>query len=80
MLQIGFRDFNVIPENIIEADFQGGDAGAAALAGFDVCDVLFAVLAQVAEFIQFGIIAGPDSHTVAHLQRRGVRQGIDDGP
>ena len=53
-VQIGAGDFDVVAEDVVEADLQRGDAGALALAGFDLGDVLVAVLAEVAELVELG--------------------------
>ena len=68
-VQIGLRDFDVIAEDTVEADFQRRDAGAFALAGFDLGQQLFAVLAQAAEFVELRIVAGPDQPTLAEKHR-----------
>ena len=39
-LQIGFRDLDVVAEDVIEADLERLDAGAGAFARFDLGDVL----------------------------------------
>ena len=58
--QIGLGNFDVVAEDLVEADFQGVDAGAFALALFHGGDDLLAVLAEVAKFVEFGVIAGAD--------------------
>jgi len=51
---IGAGDFDVVAEDVVEAHLERSDAGALALAGFDLGNVSLAVLAEVAEFIEFG--------------------------
>ena len=52
---VGFGDLDVVAEDVVEADLERLDAGALALAGFDLGDVLPAVLAEVAQFVEFGV-------------------------
>jgi len=59
-MEIGPRDFDVVAEDLVEADFEGVDAGALALALFHGGDDLLAVFADIAEFVEFGVVAGPD--------------------
>jgi hypothetical protein len=58
--EIGFGNFDVVAEDLIEADFEGVDAGALAFALFHGGDDLLAVLAQIAEFVEFGMVPGAD--------------------
>ena len=51
---VGSGDFDVVAEDVVEAHLERRDAGALALAGFDLGDVLFAVLAEVAQFVELG--------------------------
>ncbi len=59
-MEIGLGNFDVVAENLIEADFEGIDAGALAFALFHGGDDLFAVFADIAKLIEFGVIAGAD--------------------
>src|SRR5579863_556367 len=56
-MQVGLRDFKVIPENRIELDLERGDAGAPTLALLDLRQHLLAVARQVAQFVQIAIYA-----------------------
>ena len=57
-MKIGAGNFDVIARDLVEADLQRGDAGAFAFALFHGSDDLFAVLAEVAEFVEFGVETG----------------------
>ncbi len=54
---MAFGNFDVIAEDLVEADFQGIDAGAFAFALFHGGDDLFAVLAEVTEVVELGVKA-----------------------
>ena len=54
-VQIGVGDFDVVAEDVIEADLERLDAGALPLARFDLRDVLAAVLAEIAQLVELGI-------------------------
>ncbi len=64
-MQVGFRDFNVIPKDLIEANLQRADVGAFTLALFHGGDNLFAVLAEVAKFIELGVVTAADHSRIA---------------
>ena len=51
VMQIRFRDLDVVAEHIVEANLQRLDARPRALAQFDLRDVLAAVAADVAQLI-----------------------------
>src|ERR1700674_795407 len=55
-MQVGFRNFNVVAKDLIEANLERPDTRAFALALFHSGDNLFAVLAEVAKFIQLGMV------------------------
>jgi len=74
-MQVWFRDFNVVAKDLIEANLQRGDSRAFALALFHRGDDLFAVLAQVAELIQLGVIARADHPGIGGQRRRLVGNG-----
>ena len=67
---VGFRDLDVIAEDVVEADFQRLDAGAGALARFDLGDILAAVMAEIAQFVQFGVEAGADGAAIGQIHWR----------
>ena len=73
-MQIGFGDFNVVTENVIESHLQRRDAGALALALLDLRDVLLAVAAEVAQLVQCRIDAGANHAAIGERQRRLVFQ------
>ena len=68
-MQIGFADFNVITKNRVEFDLERVDAGALALALFNLRDVLLAVAAQVAQFV--ALFVDPSLNHAAVTQRNG---------
>ena len=70
MRQIGFRDFNVVPEDLIEAHLQRADSGALSLPSLDPRDHLLARLAQVAELVEIGPVAAPDQAALGQQRRR----------
>src|SRR5579871_3231860 len=71
-MQVGFRDFDVVAKDVVETDFQRLYACACALASFNLSDVLPAVLAEIAEFIELRIVAGADRAPVADVNGRGI--------
>ena len=54
-VQVGARDLDVVAEDVVEPHLQRLDAGALPLARFDLRDVLPAVLAEVAQFVELGV-------------------------
>ena len=77
-VQVGAGDLDVVAEYIVEADLERGDAGALPLARFDLRDVLLAVLAQVAQFVEFRVVAGANRAAVGQVDRRLVGDGFQD--
>ena len=59
-MHVGLRNFDVVTKNLVEANFQGTDTGAFAFALFHASDDLFAVLAEVTKFVEFGMEARTD--------------------
>ena len=57
-------DFQVVAEDVIEADLEGADAGAGPLTRLDLGDVALAVAAQAAQLIEFSMVAGADDAAV----------------
>ena len=53
-MQVGFADFDVKAEDVVEADLERVDAGALALALLDLGDVVLAVAADVAQLVELG--------------------------
>ena len=74
-MQVGLGDFDVVAEDVVEADLERLDAGAGALAGFDLGDELAAVLAEVAQFVELGVVAGADGAAVGEVDGRLVGDG-----
>ena len=56
-MQIGLGNLDVVAENLVETDLERTDGGALALALFHGGDDLLAVLAEVAQLVEFGVIA-----------------------
>jgi len=74
-LEIGFRNFDVVAKDVIEADFERVDSGAFTLAFFHGGNDLLAVLAEVSEFVKFSVIAGADHAGVGGESGRIVGNG-----
>src|SRR6202030_2093712 len=53
-VQVGLGNFDVVAENVIEANLQRSDVGALALALFHGGDDLLAVLAEIAQLVELG--------------------------
>ena len=70
VVQIGFRNLQVVAEDRVELHLQRTYAGALALPLFDLRDVLLAVAAQVAQLVQRSINSAADHAAIAHRQRR----------
>ena len=75
-MQIGFGDFDVEAEHLVEANLERGDAGALAFALFHGGDDLAAVLAQVAQFVEFGVEAAANDAGIGGQRRRIVGEGF----
>src|SRR5260370_24187336 len=74
-MQVGFRDFNVVAKDLIEANLQRTDARAFALALLHGGDDLFAVLAEVAKFIELIMVTAADHAGIGGQGRRLVGDG-----
>ena len=74
-VRIRLRDFEIVAKDRVELYLQRCDSGALALALLDLCQELFAVAAQVAELVEFGLSSGLNYAAVAEGDR-GFR---DDG-
>ncbi len=59
-MQVRFGDLDVVPEDLVEADFERSDIGALPLALFHRGDDLLAVLAEIAQLVEFGVKAAAD--------------------
>ena len=77
-VQVGARDFDVVAEYVVEAHLERLDAGALALAGFDLGDVLAAVPAEVAQLVELGVEAGADGAAIGEVERRLIGDGFED--
>ena len=64
MLQVGLADLNVKAEDVVELDLERVDAGAFALALLDLRDVVLAVAADVAEFVELGVEPALDDSAI----------------
>src|SRR6266478_8237042 len=71
-MQVGLGNFNVVAENMVEADFKRSDVGALTLALFHGGDDLFAVLAKIAQLVEFGVKAGANDAGLGGQRRRFV--------
>ena len=78
-VQVRLRNLNVVTEDIVVADLQRSDSRALAFAGFDLGDVLPAVLAKVAEFVEFRVVPRANGCCVAEVYRRRIGQRGNDG-
>src|SRR5664279_1661647 len=70
-VQVRLRYLEVIAEDAVELDLQRTDAGTLAFALLDLCDVLLAVTAQVAKFVESRIDSGAD-YTAVNQRERGL--------
>src|ERR1035437_10089657 len=69
-VQVRLGDLEVIAEDAVELDLQRTDAGPLAFALLDLCDVLLAVTAQVAKFVESRIDPRADDTAVRQRKRR----------
>ena len=72
------RDLDVVAEDVVEAHLEGGDARALALAGLDLGDVLLAVLAEIAEVVEFGMVSGANRAAIRQVERRFIGDRPED--
>ena len=70
-VQIRFRDLDVVAEHAVVAHLQRVDAGARALAFFELGDHLLARAADATQVVELGVEAVADVAAVAH-QRTGL--------
>ena len=78
MLQVGLADLNVKAEDVVELDLERVDAGALALALLDLRDVVLAVAADVAEFVELGIESALDDAAIVEGDGRLGEDGALD--
>ncbi len=64
MLQVGLADLNVKAEDVVELDLERVDAGALAFALLDLRDVVLAVAADVAQFVELRIEPALDDSAI----------------
>src|SRR5258708_17662317 len=77
---VGVRDFNVIAEDFVEADFKAGDAGLGDFLGLKLGDPALAVAGDGVQAIQLGVAARPDQAAFARTEWRGLREGARPSP
>ena len=67
---IGFGDLYVISEDVVKADLERCDSCARTLTNFDLGNVLTAVAADVAQFIQLRVEAVANRSAIGQIHRR----------
>ena len=72
---VGVGDLDVVAEDLVEADLQAGDAGAADLLGLEAGDPLLAAAGDLAQLVELGVVAVADQAAFLGGQRRVVDQG-----
>src|SRR5215472_13254546 len=60
-MQVGLGNFDVVAEDLIEANLERADARALALALFHCGDDLFAVFAEVTQLVKFSVKAAANN-------------------
>jgi hypothetical protein len=75
LVDLALRDFDVEAVHLVELHAQVGNAGAGALAGFQVEQEAVAVGLDGAQLVQLGVKAVVDDATVAHQRGRFGQQG-----
>src|SRR3989441_2252702 len=73
-MEIGFRNLDVVTEDVVEPDFERSDTGALPLAHFNLRDKPLTVLTQVAQLIELEVEARADQ---AAVSQRGGRIRVD---
>ena len=71
----GFGDFNVVAEDVVEADLEVLDPRPLPLRLFDLGDERLAAGAQFPQGVQFGMVAVLDQAALAQQHRRLVHDG-----
>ena len=69
------RDFEVIPEDLVEPDLERRDAGARALACLQRRDVLLAAVPRLLQVVELAVVTRPHRVPVGELRRRPVHEG-----
>ena len=67
---VGLGDFDVVTEDVVEADLQRLDAGAGAFASLDLRDDLAAIAAEIAQLVEIGVEARADGAAVRQVDGR----------
>jgi hypothetical protein len=77
-LGVGLGYFEVVAEDRVKADFEGGDTGAFALTFLDGGDTLASCGGEVAEFVELGVDGFADGAAVASGYGWFVDEGAGD--
>ena len=77
-VKIRLRDFNVIAKDLVVADFERSDSGAFALPLFHRGDDLLAVLRELAQLVELGVVARADHSGIGCQRGRIVGDGALD--
>ena len=72
---VGLGNLDVVAEDIVEADFQRLNSGAGPLALLDLCDILPAIAADIAQLVEFGVIARANCAAIGEIERRLIGDG-----
>src|SRR5581483_1432648 len=72
-VQVRLGNFDVIAENIVEANLQRLDAGSTPLTRLNLGDILPSVAAQVPELVQFGMKSVANGAAISQVDGRLVR-------
>ncbi len=77
-MQVRARDLQVISEDVVEAHFERLNAGALSLARLNLRDVLAPVQAQIAQFVEFGMVPGANGSSIGDGERRLVGDRLEN--
>ena len=77
-MQIGLGDFDVVAEDVVEADLERCDAGASALALLYLHEVRAAVLRDIAQLVERGVETGANRPAVGKIHGRFFGDGCKD--
>src|SRR5439155_2445199 len=77
-MEVRFRNFDVVAENVVEPNLEGSDTGASALALLDLREVGAAVARDVAQLVEAGIEAVADGAAVGEVDGRLGGEGRED--
>ena len=72
-MQVGLRNLDVVAEHLVVANLERCDSGALPLALFHRGDNLPALLRDIAQFVELGVITAPDHSGIIRHRRRIVR-------